>query len=299
MIKNFHEGELRLQDQFGLRERIASMAQRMMHDFIPEKQRAFFESLEYILLGTVGADGRSDASLLSGEVGFVQTPTPEQMVIHTGPREHLPAFDSLGIGDRVGVLGIDFATRRRNRMHGHVISLDADTITIEVIQFYGNCPKYILYRFISQRELESHRQRPETRTTLSHQDVDLINRSDTFFIASYIRDRSGEPYEGVDVSHRGGPPGFVSIDSDSEITFPDYTGNFLFNTIGNLLVNPEAGLLFIDFESGDQLHVQGHAELIETESEVEKFPLAQRLLHIQITNVTRQAAVTSLRWRLS
>ena len=298
MINNFHQGELRLQDQFGLREKLASMAERVMHDFIPDKQRAFFESLEYLLLGTVGPEGESFASLLTGEVGFINTPTADQMVIHTGPREHRPEFDALAVGELVGVLGIDFSNRRRNRMHGRVTALDAETIAINVIQFYGNCPKYILERDISQRDPSTNRQRPQSQTTLSSGDTNLIAASDTFFIASYVRDGSGEPYEGVDISHRGGKPGFISIDSDSQITFPDYSGNFLFNTIGNLLVNPQAGLLFIDFETGDQLHVQGKAELIETESEVAKFEQAHRLLRLKINNVIRQPAATALRWRL-
>ncbi len=299
MINNFHSGELRLQDQFGLREKLAGMARRMMHDFIPDKQRTFFESLEYLLLGTIDTNGGAFASLLTGKDGFVQTPTAEQMVIHTGPRENQPAFDSLSVGEMVGVLGIDLSNRRRNRMHGRVTALDADSVTITVTQFYGNCPKYILERVITERGRQTSPQRPQSRSALSNQETDLIAASDTFFIASYVRDGSGQPYEGVDISHRGGKPGFISIDSDSQITFPDYTGNFLFNTIGNLLVNPEAGLLFVDFETGDQLHVQGRAELIETESEVAKFADAQRLLRIKIKNVIRQPAATALRWRQS
>lgn len=269
-----------------------------MHDFIPDKQRLFFESLEYILLGTIDPAGGSNATLLTGKVGFVQTPTAKEMVIHTGPRGHRVAFDALAIGAMVGVLGIDLSNRRRNRMHGRITALDAQTVTITVTQFYGNCPKYILQRVISQRGFETTPQRPQTRTALSGQDQDLIVRCDTFFIASYLRDGSNQPYEGVDISHRGGPPGFISIDNDSQITFPDYSGNLLFNTIGNLLLNPEAGVLFVNFETGEQLHVQGHAELIETESEVAKFADAQRLLRIKIKNMIRQPSATALRWRL-
>lgn len=298
MINNFHQGELTMHDQFGLRDKLAGMAQRMMHDFIPYKQRLFFESLEYLLLGTIDENGWSHASLITGEVGFVQTPTSQEMVIRTGPREHLPAFDALAVGQLVGVLGIEFSNRRRNRMHGRITSMNAETITIGVTQFYGNCPKYISIREISERGLKTPQRRAAAKTTLSHKDIDLITTSDTFFISSYVRDESGEPYEGVDISHRGGEPGFVSIDTNSQITIPDYSGNYLFNTIGNLLVNPEAGLLFIDFETGDQLHVHGQATLVENEAEVSTFSGAQRLLRIQIKSVRRQAAATSLRWRL-
>jgi len=127
--------------------------------------------------------------------------------------------------------------------------------------------------------------------------MSLIKASDTFFIASYVQDGSGAPYEGVDVNHRGGAPGFVRVDSPAQITVPDYRGNNLFNTFGNLLLNPDAGVLFIDFETGDQLHLHGQASLIEDSEQAAVFPGAIRLLQIQIKHVTFTKAATQLRWR--
>ncbi|WP_299593532.1 pyridoxamine 5'-phosphate oxidase family protein, partial [uncultured Tateyamaria sp.] len=124
-----------------------------------------------------------------------------------------------------------------------------------------------------------------------------IPRPPLFFIASYVRDGSGAPYEGVNVNHRGGQPGFVSVDSPTQITIPDYEGNNLFNTFGNLLLNPEAGVLFVDFETGDQVHLHGRAALIEDASAIAGHPGALRLLQVQITHVQRTVGATSLRWR--
>ncbi|MEJ6393464.1 pyridoxamine 5'-phosphate oxidase family protein [Gymnodinialimonas sp. 2305UL16-5] len=128
-------------------------------------------------------------------------------------------------------------------------------------------------------------------------DAAVIQAADTFLIASYVSDGSNAPYEGVDVNHRGGQPGFVTVDGPNSITIPDYKGNYLFNTLGNLLLNPEAALLFLDFETGDQLHLHGRATLIETPKEIALYPGAQRLMRIEITRVRRYPGATALRWK--
>ncbi len=296
-IKHFHEGELQLQGQTGMREKIDRLARRMMRDFMPDQHRELLEGLEYILLGTVDRNGRPHASMLTGPAGFSASPDPKTLVIQTGERDQAPAFDALAIGGSVGVLGLDLSNRRRNRMHGRISALDERSITMTVVQSYGNCPKYISVREVSERGLSPACGNVSQRCALDAADTDLISAADTFFIASYVRDGSGAAYEGVDVNHRGGQPGFVSVDSASQITVPDYKGNYLFNTFGNLLLNPDAGLLFLDFETGDQLHIHGRAALIEDKTTVARFPGAQRLLRVKIETVRRQDAVTSLRWR--
>ena len=67
--------------------------------------------------------------------------------------------------------------------------------------------------------------------------------------------RRGAAY-GADISHRGGRPGFVRVDGDV-LTIPDFRGNRYFNTLGNLIAEPRASLLFVDFETGDLLQLQG------------------------------------------
>ena len=66
----------------------------------------------------------------------------------------------------------------------------------------------------------------------------------------------------VDVSHRGGKPGFVRVGDDGTLTIPDFVGNFLFNTLGNLLLNPRAGLVIADFGTGDMLFLSGVTEIV-------------------------------------
>lgn len=295
--EHFHEGELRLQEQTGMRAKIDVMTRHMMRDFMPDQHREFFEGLEYIFLGTVDKSGAPHASIVTGPVGFASSPDPTKLVITTGSREGIIAFDALAVGQPVGVVGLDLSNRRRNRMHGRISALDETSLTITVIQSYGNCPKYINVREISDRGVPIGDAAIEERGALDAADAAVIQAADTFLIASYVSDGSNAPYEGVDVNHRGGQPGFVTVDGPSCITIPDYKGNYLFNTFGNLMLNPEAALLFLDFETGDQLHLHGHATLIETAEEVALYPGAQRLMRIEITRVRRHPDATALRWK--
>ena len=303
----FHDGEITLQKQTRKYLHIKSMAPHMMRDYMPDQHRDFFINLKYIFLGTIDNLGRPHASIVTGKTGFISTPDPKRLVIKTGERQAKPALKDLKIGHNIAILGLDLSNRRRNRMHGIIETLDNESLTIHVKQSYGNCPKYISLReIIDDVPPSSDRQRP--LKTISHQAltpraINLIQNADTFFIASYLKNTSdtsnatSAAYEGADISHRGGHIGFVSVDSDTQITIPDYSGNYLFNTLGNLLLNPKAALLFLDFETGDQLHLQGRATSIDDPAKVAQYAGAQRLLQITIKSMRLEKAVTDLRWR--
>jgi hypothetical protein len=77
---------------------------------------------------------------------------------------------------------------------------------------------------------------------------------------------------------------------------PDFIGNFLFNTLGNLLVHPAAGLLFIDFERGDLMWLQAQGEVVWDGEEVSAYAGAQRLLKLRITGGRRVAGALPLRF---
>lgn len=280
-----------------MREKIEVMSEHMMRDFMPDQHREFFENLEYIFIGSADGRRRPHASILTGKTGFVRSPDTKSLVIETGVREGEIAFEALNIGNRVGVLGLDLSNRRRNRMHGIISAIDETTITISVVQSYGNCPKYISIRELLERDQSVSQEASEHRTSLSTGDADLITNSDTFFIASYVRDGSGAPYEGADISHRGGAPGFVHVESPNQLVVPDYSGNNMFNTLGNLLVNPRAGLLFLDYDTGDQLHINGRTEITDDDAAIKPYAGAKRLLKITVDEVDRKIAHTPLRWR--
>ena len=126
----------------------------------------------------------------------------------------------------------------------------------------------------------------------------MVEAADTLFIATaYSGDASTVGAAGgVDVSHRGGKPGFVRVDADGTLTMPDFLGNYFFNTLGNLAVNPRAGLLFMDFENGDLLYLAVEADIIWDGPELRAFEGAQRLLHLHVKRMRRLEAALPLSW---
>lgn len=214
---------------------------------MPGQHRQFFAGLRYLVAATAAADGWPEAAVLTGLPGFVASPDPATLRVTGSAPGFLP-------GQEAGLLGIDLATRRRNRANGTVTSADADGFTVSVRESFGNCPKYIQRRDVF----------PVTRTAapvehfsaLDDAARHLIADADTVFVASRARAGLG----GVDVSHRGGPPGFVGVDAD-RLAVPDLPGNRYYNTLGNLLGDDRAALLFVDFAHGDLLHLQGRAAI--------------------------------------
>lgn len=295
---HFHSGELAFQNKMGMREQIDRATKIMMRDHMPDQHREFFAGLEYIFLATVGADGKPRASILTGPVGFASSPDPKTLRIASAMDSADHAVEALELGSPIGVLGLDFTNRRRNRMHGKISRIDRDGFDIAVIQSYGNCPKYISTREITKRTASPANHKVVELEELSAEAITLIEKADTFFIASYHLDGSGQPYEGADMSHRGGNPGFVHVENAGRLVIPDYKGNNLFNTLGNLAANPAAGLLFIDFESGDMLHLSGNVSIVEDAHKTSSFPGAKRLLTVDVVQVRQVTEGCNLRWKL-
>lgn len=185
---------------------------------------------------------------------------------------------SIQIGLALGLLGIEFHSRRRNRAATHVRSLSEKGIELKINQSFGNCPKYI-----QQHKIPFDFSKRKNKVDISaiskfdQEAISLIQNADTFFVASEAHKKEFKDNEGADVSHRGGEKGFIRVDNSRTITIPDYSGNFHFNTFGNFLTNPKAGLLFIDFETGDLLTVTGKVEVLWDSPDVKDFPQAERL----------------------
>ena len=270
---SFHTDELGAQARVGVSTRSAGI-----RDFMPDQHRTFFAALPYVFLATTDAAGWPLATLLEGEPGFVSSPDPRTLRILALPGPDDPAFGTIRQDQEVGLLGIDFGTRRRNRANGVASAVDATAFTVAVKQSFGNCPQYIQRRIASGAEAASERVR-----RLGSLDSDargLIARADTFFVASRSRAGVG-PAGGLDISHRGGNPGFVRIRGDV-LSIPDFRGNRYFNTLGNLSGEPRAALLFPNFESGDLLQLQGVATIDWTPSAAERFEGAERIWHFRI-----------------
>ncbi len=283
----FHPGEQAMQARAGVAEHMSTIGARVMRPAMPAEHRELFEKLPFVLLGALDAERRPWATILVGKPGFVRTPDATSLVLGSSPLTEGALQLALDPGSPVGLLGIEPSTRRRNRVNGVVAAAGEGTLSIHVRQSFGNCPKYI-----QARDFEAVTTTASPPSVLgaglSEQALALIARADTFFIATAsagaaLPDQASS--EGVDVSHRGGKPGFIRVDADggsTVLTTPDFTGNYFFNTLGNLAVDPRAGLLFIDWQSGDVLVLTGAAEVSWEGPEVEAFAGAQRILRVRV-----------------
>lgn len=253
-----HAGERALHERYGRVERQELMGRRMIRPFMPDQHREFFEQLPFIILGSIDRDGAPWASVVFGLPGFVSAPTDKSLVMADAVIPGDPLAANLQPGAPVSFLGIEPPTRRRNRLNAIVAERKSGQISFEAVQSFGNCPQYIQMREMTYNRDPSA---PSTAKIENFAGLDddarrVIAKADTFFVASSNPNEDIRGAGGVDVNHRGGMAGFVEVDGDT-LTIPDYSGNFAFNTLGNLLVNPHAGLLFIDFDSGDLLLLTG------------------------------------------
>jgi predicted pyridoxine 5'-phosphate oxidase superfamily flavin-nucleotide-binding protein len=264
----FHAGEQAIQNRLGRRERMEALGRRVIRPYLPDQHRSFLEQLPYVVVGSVDTTGSPWASLLVGEPGFLSSPDPQTIVAKSAALPGDPLEKNLHEGAALGLLGIELASRRRNRANVRVAGSRPGELILSVDQSFGNCPQYIQSRpvqFHRVARAPSSARLPETLSSLSHEATRTIRAADTFFVSSFVEAEEQTGAEGVDVSHRGGRPGFVKVEGDT-LTIPDFSGNSHFNTLGNFLLNPKAGLSFVDFETGDVLMLSGSVEILWEES---------------------------------
>jgi len=249
--ENFHDGELAVQRLAGVQREAGRLAGMLGEPHLGGGIRSFLADRELAVITARDGDHRLWTSPLSGAPGFLQAHDGVLTVAAT-PREGDP-LRRLPAGQPVGLIAIEFATRRRMRVNGTLVQAGPDGLEIEVEQAFGNCPKYIQQRTVQPTAAVSAAASVR-RDRLSAEDGALIARADTFFLGTV------HPNRGADASHRGGTPGFVRVDG-SQLWWPDYPGNNMFNSLGNLVVDDSAALLFFDFAAGRALQVSGTAAL--------------------------------------
>ncbi len=292
----FHAGEQALQARVGVQAQMAQIGPRVMRDHMPDQHREFFGLLPFVVVGSMDTQGQPWASVLAGAPGFMHAPDPTHLHIHAQPLPHDPLQRTLHEGAALGLLGMQPHTRRRNRMNG-TAHLQDGALVVEVGQSFGNCPKYIQAREPSWTPDASATQVIHQGAALDEAARDMIRTADTFFIATAHPQAAAatEARHGVDVSHRGGAPGFVKVEGH-RLTVPDFVGNQFFNTLGNIAVHPLAGLLFMDFERGDRLYLAARASVVWDGAELASFAGAQRLLRMEVTQVVHVQGGLPLRW---
>ncbi len=277
----WHNGELALQRRLGVDERMARVGPMVIRPFMPDQHRLFFEQLPFVVAATVDDAGEIWASLWSGPAGFARSPDPRHLDLDVTLESSDPTRHGAKDGAAVGLLGIELETRRRNRMNGHILSQNGG-LRVEVQHSFGNCPKYITRRALEPvtptSPVEVH-----THAGLPQQARDHIASADTFYVASYVDRPAQEGGRQIDISHRGGRPGFVHVADDGTLTIPDFLGNKFFNTLGNFMLNPRAALVFTDFSTGTLIHLTGRAEVLLEDPRTQAFKGAERLWRFKPT----------------
>ena len=271
----FHSGEIAVQERAGVRD-IAEDVGEGIIDHLPPGASSFLELRQMAVLGTVDSDGRVWASVVTGQPGFIETVDDRTLKISARASSSDPLFRNLAKEGHVALFAPDFVATRRVRVNGRAV-IKQGSIYIRTEEVYGNCRRYLQERlFIGERKSSATDQPAETGNALSAAQQQQISRADTFFIAT------DNPEHGADVSHKGGNPGFLRVVDERHIAFPDYNGNSMFNTLGNLTVNPQAGLLFIDFDSGRTLQLSGRASIDWDANRIAKFAGAERVVDFEL-----------------
>lgn len=248
----FHGGEIEVQRRAGVANEAQAVGRIVSESISPAAGR-FLAAQRLAVAASVDAAGRPWASILSGHAGFLSVIDERLLRVGAVPADDDPLAENLRSRPELALLVIDPQTRRRMRFNGRGLLAD-DSVFVLTDQVYGNCPKYIQRRRLAGDAVS--RRGPAVRSTgLDERQRAWISSADTLFIASF------HPAGGADASHRGGNPGFVRVQDERRLVIPDYPGNAMFNTLGNLIEYPRAGLLFLDFASGDTLQLTGRAEL--------------------------------------
>ncbi|OED08253.1 pyridoxamine 5'-phosphate oxidase family protein [Burkholderia sp. A2] len=291
----WHRGELELQEKTGVMQKMDSVGRRFVRDHMPDQHRAFFAQLPFVVVGAVADDADVWATFAFGQPGFMQSPNDKRLRIDTVFDPNDPAAGGTHDGAAIGLLGIELHTRRRNRLNGMIRRGETRAFDLDVVQSFGNCPQYIQLRdFAFVREPDTFSGiAPEESDRLDDRARAIIAAADTLFVASYVGDGAERQ---VDVSHRGGKAGFVRIGDDGVLTIPDFAGNLFFATLGNFRVNPRAGIVFADFETGDVLQMTGEAEVDLDSPEIAAFQGAERLWRFKPRRVVYRAGALPLRW---
>ncbi|MFF4038888.1 pyridoxamine 5'-phosphate oxidase family protein [Streptomyces sp. NPDC001816] len=300
----YHAGSRAVHDLVGVRDRADHVGRSLGQDIKPVA--AAFLGLQPLLV--VGAEapetGRVWASALTGAPGFVRVTGPRQMSVVTNSGQgdqpegargtarpttydpHLHDGDPLTTalktpGTHIGTVALDPRTRRRMRLNGR-LRPTARGFAVEADQVFSNCPKYIQRRESYETLTDRTPGTPHPLTELTHQAAEFIHAADTFFLATV---HPG----GADVSHRGGNPGFVQVRSPHELSWPDYSGNAMFLTLGNLRTDPRAGLLFLDWTTGTVLQLTGEAHTEFTAD-------GERTVRFTVAEAIETPAALPLRW---
>ncbi|WP_156727585.1 pyridoxamine 5'-phosphate oxidase family protein [Streptomyces apocyni] len=294
----YHSGELSVQRRAGVSEQAAHTSAAIRAE-MPRVAADFLARQPMLVIGATDARGDIWASLLTGAPGFLTATGPDSLSIDAAPSPGDPLYETLTSPvspispARLGMIAIDPAARRRMRMNG-IARRRPHGWDVDLDQVYANCPKYIQKREYAIEPTESieptQPAAPQHSAELTADQQRFITQTDTFFVATADRDGN------ADASHRGGNPGFVELLSPTRLRWPDYVGNAMFNTLGNIEVNPRAGLLLPDWTTGTTLQLTGTAAIDWDADHAAAVPGAERFVEFAVDHVVEIPHASPLRW---
>jgi predicted pyridoxine 5'-phosphate oxidase superfamily flavin-nucleotide-binding protein len=285
---SYHQGELEVQRRAGVGSD-GLAAHDMYRAEMPAGVKKFLSLQQLAVFSTTDSSGNVWASLRSGQPGFLRA--LDDVTVEVAGYSHPadPLLRNLAAESNAGMVVIHLAARHRVRLNGMAHLRPDGKIILNTQQVYGNCPQYIQARTVVG-ERDSSNAAAQTGMRLNAQQQRSIQTADTFFIAT------AHPQSGADASHRGGKPGFVRVEDETRLLIPDYSGNHMFNTLGNLAVNPHAGLIFPDFESGEAVQLSGNAKILWKDARTAQFHGAERLVQFDIEQVLDIPQATLLKF---
>ncbi|MEU2059350.1 pyridoxamine 5'-phosphate oxidase family protein [Streptomyces sp. NPDC013455] len=308
-MSGYHAGSRAVQDLVGVRERADHVGRSLGQD-IKAVAAAFLELQPLLVVGAADpVTGGVWAAPLAGTPGFVRATGPRRMSVALGRPGPAPAGPDAGDGPvgplappgpdagygpagplaaalripgtPVGTIALDPRTRRRMRLNGR-LRPTARGFAVDADQVFSNCPKYIQRRE-GYETVAGRTPGPARRSQrLGPEETAFVRAADTFFLATVHA-------SGADASHRGGGPGFVRVVSPRELCWPDYPGNAMFLSLGNLRADPRAGMLFLDWDTGSTLQLTGEARTGFSAD-------GERTVRFTLTEALWTPAAVPLRW---
>ena len=267
---SFHQGELDVQ-ALANESAIALRNGQVLSSNILPGAMPFINQQNMLVISSVDEAGLPWSSVLFGPPGFIQASSSSSLLLDATKmlvNKNDPLWKNISHNPKVGVLAIELSTRRRFRVNGHIQRISGSELSnsqfeITVQQAYPNCPKFIQRRNLKIEPETQAEELPEplTGTKIADQHKNIIRQSDSFFVSSSSLIKNSQEHS-VDASHRGGLPGFIKVLEGNRLLIPDYQGNSMFNTLGNIHVYPKAGIIIIDFESARVLQLSGSAKIL-------------------------------------
>jgi len=283
----YHRGERAVQARAGELAR-ADHSARAIGDRVPPVAAAFLADQPMVVVAAADPAGRRWASLLTGPAGFARAADERTVEVAAVPAVGDPLRAVLAAPATVGMIALDPTTRRRMRVNGRARPT-REGFRLLTDQVYANCPKYIQQRDRRTPVPAAVPGSARTGGALTTAQQAAVAAADTVFVATGAEG-------GADASHRGGEPGFVQVLSPTRLRWPDYSGNAMYMTLGNLALDPAAGLLVPGWATGTTLQITGSARVDWSPAAAEGFPGALRMVELTVAQVVELPGASPLRW---